>query len=141
VARSETPDREPRDGRGKDPEVRRPVPGVRHGLLALGVTLSELDGMLTGIVTDDRTPVELSQFLGMEQSAKAILAHEPHAVHGLLQTPAYAAGIARTVGVAETPDSYVERNVEQRRWRQARVLNGDLTLHGLCRSRSASTKR
>jgi DNA-binding XRE family transcriptional regulator len=96
---------------------------------ALGVTLSELDGMLTGIVTDDRTPVELSQFLGMEQSATAILAHEPHAVHGLLQSPGYAAGIARTVGVAETPDSYVERNVEQRRWRQARVLNGDLTLH------------
>jgi transcriptional regulator with XRE-family HTH domain len=96
---------------------------------ALGVSMSELDGMLTGIATEDRTPLWASQFLGMEQSATGILAHEPHAVHGLFQTPAYAAGIARTVGVAETPESYVQRNVEQRRWRQARVLNGDLTLH------------
>jgi transcriptional regulator with XRE-family HTH domain len=96
---------------------------------ALGLTLSELDGMLTGIVTDDRTPMMLSQFLGMEQSATQILAHEPHAVHGLFQSPEYAAGIARSVGVGETPESYVQRNVEQRQWRQARVLNGDLTLH------------
>lgn len=96
---------------------------------ALGISLSELDGMLTGIVSEDRTPLWASQFLGMEQSATAILAHEPHAVHGLLQTPDYAAGIARSVGVAETPESYVRRNVEQRRWRQARVFSGDLDLH------------
>lgn len=96
---------------------------------ALGVTLEELDSLLTGIATNENhTPLWMSQFWGMEQSATSILTHEPHAVQGLLQTAEYAAAIARTVGVAAVSEAYVQLVVEQRRWRQARVLSGELAL-------------
>ena len=97
---------------------------------ALGISLEELDGLLTGLPTNGGTPLWLRQYLGLEQSADSIRTHEPHVVHGLLQTPAYTAAIARSIGVSPTPESYVERNVEQRAERQARVVeDGGLRLH------------
>jgi transcriptional regulator with XRE-family HTH domain len=95
---------------------------------ALGVTLGELDAMLTSI-PNERPVLGLNQYLGMEQSASEILDHEPHVVHGLLQTPAYAEAIGRSVGVAPPSDDYAKRNVEQRSWRQVRLNNGALMLH------------
>jgi transcriptional regulator with XRE-family HTH domain len=96
---------------------------------ALGLSLAELDGLLSSIPSEDRTPLWARQFLGMEQSATEILAHEPHVVHGLLQTSDYVAAIARSVGVAETSETYIKRNIEQRKWRQSRVYSGELRLH------------
>lgn len=96
---------------------------------ALGVTLSELAAMLSSLPADtDEMPSWLTTYLGMEQSATELRAHEPEVVHGLLQSPDYAAEIARGVGVAETPESYVRKNVEQRLYRQRRVRDGDLRL-------------
>lgn len=97
---------------------------------ALGVTLTELDTMLSSIPPPDaRTPVWLSQYLGMEQSATELLVHEPHVVDGLLQTLDYAAAIGRSVGVHGMSEDYARRNAEQRAWRQVRVRNGDVQLH------------
>lgn len=76
-----------------------------------------------------RTPAWLAQFLGMEQSATEIRAHEPMVVGGLLQTPEYAADIARSVGVGPPSEDYARRNAEQRALRQPRVNDGSLTLH------------
>lgn len=96
---------------------------------ALGVTLSELAAMLSSLPADtDELPAWLTTYLGMEQSATELRAHEPEVVHGLLQSPDYAAEIARGVGVAETPESYVRKNVEQRLYRQRRVRDGDMRL-------------
>lgn len=96
---------------------------------ALGVTLSELAAMLSSLPADtDEMPSWLTTYLGMEQSATELRAHESEVVHGLLQSPDYAAEIARGVGVAETPESYVQKNVEQRRYRQRRVRDGDVRL-------------
>lgn len=97
---------------------------------ALCVSLTELDAMLANVpAPEDRTPVWLSQYLGMEQSATEIRAFEPIVVHGLLQTPDYAASIARSVGVVPISEAYAQRNVEQRRYRQARVESRDVQLH------------
>lgn len=96
---------------------------------ALGVTLTELDTMLSSIPpSESRTPVWLSQYLGMEQSATEILVHVPHVVQGLLQTPAYARSIGLSVGDGMS-EEYARRNVEQRAWRQVRVHEGSLRLH------------
>ena len=95
---------------------------------ALGVSLDDLDGMLTGIPRD-RTPVWLAQYFGMEQSASEILCFEPIVIKGLLQTPDYAAAIARSVGIGPPSEDYTRRIVEQRAYRQARVANGDVVLH------------
>lgn len=96
---------------------------------ALGVTLSELAAMLSSMPTlNDEMPAWLADYLTKEQSAQQLRAHEPEVVFGLLQSPDYAAEIARGVGVDETPETYVERNVEQRKHRQRRVLDGSLTL-------------
>jgi transcriptional regulator with XRE-family HTH domain len=96
---------------------------------SLRTTLTELDAMLTNVpVPDDRTPVWLSTYLNAEQSATEIVDHEPHLVDGLLQTPAYAEAVARSVGVVPASEEYARRNVEQRRWRQERVNAGDVAL-------------
>lgn len=83
--------------------------------------------MLTSLpVPEGMTPVWLAQYLGMEQSATRMQSHETQVLDGLLQTPGYAAAIARSVGVGDTPDSYIERNIEQRALRQTRLVNGEL---------------
>jgi Domain of unknown function (DUF5753) len=108
-----------------------PHPRQRTAYAAsLGIALEELDRLLSGLPEPvGSTPVRLAQYLGSEQSASAIRSHEPQVVHGLLQTPEYAAAIARSVGISETPDSYVQRNVEQRAQRQKRINDGSLELH------------
>lgn len=96
---------------------------------ALGISLHDLDQMLTSIpIPNGTTPVWLAQYLGMEQSATRMRSHGTTVLEGLLQTAGYAAAIARSVGVGATPDSYIERNIEQRALRQARMLNGELEL-------------
>lgn len=96
---------------------------------ALGISLHELDQMLTSMpMPPNSTPVWLAQYLGMEQSANEMRSHGTQVLNGLLQTPNYAAAIARSVGVGDTPDEYIERNIAQRATRQARLLNGELQL-------------
>jgi transcriptional regulator with XRE-family HTH domain len=96
---------------------------------ALKISLHELDQMLTSLpLPTTMTPVWLAQYLGMEMSASQMQSHENQVLDGLLQTPAYAAAIARSAGVGDTPDEYIERNIAQRATRQARLLNGELQL-------------
>lgn len=96
---------------------------------ALAISLHELDQLLTSLPpSPGKTPIWVAQYLAIEQSANEMRAHETQVIDGLLQTPDYAAAIAQSVGIGETPQSYVQRNIEQRKWRQARVVNGDLQL-------------
>lgn len=115
-----------------------PQPGQRPAYAgALGITLSELDAMLSGLPSPGRdTPewlstnlgVELSGYLGMEQSASELRAHEPEVIYGLLQTPAYTEAVVRKVGISGPPEAYVRQAVQQRRHRQQRVHDGSMTL-------------
>jgi transcriptional regulator with XRE-family HTH domain len=97
---------------------------------ALGITLSELAAMLSSMPTPDGedTPEWLSTYLGMEQSAIELRAHEPEVVYGLLQTPRYTEEVVRKVGFSDVPDAYVRETVKQRRHRQQRVRDGSLVL-------------
>lgn len=97
---------------------------------ALGVTLSELAAMLSSMPPPDGedSPEWLSTYLGMEQSATDIRAHEPEVVYGLLQTPAYTEAVVRKVGLAGVSDAYVREAVRQREHRQQRVRDGSLRL-------------
>jgi transcriptional regulator with XRE-family HTH domain len=96
---------------------------------AIGVSMRELDAMLNGVVPQvDEVPEWLVAYLGMEQSATGIRAHEPRAVHGLLQTPQYLASIGSTVGIVGMSETSIQRMIDQRLHRQKRVRNGDLTL-------------
>jgi transcriptional regulator with XRE-family HTH domain len=97
---------------------------------ALGITLSELAAMLSSMPTPDGedTPEWLSTYLGMEQSAIELRAHEPEVVYGLLQTPRYTEEVVRKVGLSDVPDTYVRETVKQRRHRQQRVRDGSLVL-------------
>jgi transcriptional regulator with XRE-family HTH domain len=97
---------------------------------ALGITLSELAAMLSSMSTPDGsdTPEWLSTYLGMEQSAIELQAHEPEIVYGLLQTPRYTEEVVRSVGLSEVPDTYLQKMVNQRRHRQQRVRDGTLIL-------------
>jgi transcriptional regulator with XRE-family HTH domain len=108
-----------------------PHPNQRPGYAeALGVTLSELAAMLSSMPPPDGddTPEWLSTYLGMEQSATEMRAHEPELVYGLLQSPAYTEAVVRRVGLSGVSDAYVREAVEQRRHRQARVRDGGLAL-------------
>lgn len=97
---------------------------------ALRISLEELDRALSSLPDKSGlTSIQATQYLGSEQSAASIHSHEPHVLHGLIQTPDYTAAIARSVGVAETPESYVQRHVDQRAVRQRRVRDGSLELH------------
>jgi transcriptional regulator with XRE-family HTH domain len=109
---------------------RTPQPSQRAPYaVALGVSMSELDAMLSNIPTyAEEMPDWLSTYLGLEQSATKLLDHCPGAVHGLLQTPAYTEHVVRHVSIAGVPESYVHGAIEQRRHRQKRVGSGDLTL-------------
>lgn len=96
---------------------------------ALGVTMDELDAMLSSIPAGaNDTPEWLSTYLGMEQSATELRAHEPRAVYGLFQTPAYVEHLVGRVGITGVSDTYLQRTVEQRLHRQKRVRDGDLVL-------------
>lgn len=111
-----------------------PHPKVRADYAdTVGVTLSELHAMLSSLPADDEsnvpTPVKIA--LAVEQAATEIRSHILYVVHGLLQTPAYAAGIARAVGTTPASEDYVQRNINQRAHRQQRVLNGDVELYVL----------
>jgi transcriptional regulator with XRE-family HTH domain len=108
-----------------------PQPHQRIGYAeALGLTLSELAAVLSSmpIPAGDGTPEWLSTYLGMEQSAVELRAHEPELVYGLLQTPAYTEGVIRKVGLSDVSESYVQEALHQRRHRQQRVHDGSLTL-------------
>lgn len=97
---------------------------------ALGLTLSELDAMLSSMpTTGNDTPEWLSTYLGMEQSATEMRAHEPEVIYGLLQTPAYTEAVVRKVGTVGVPESYVQQAVQQRKHRQQRVRDGSLMLN------------
>jgi transcriptional regulator with XRE-family HTH domain len=97
---------------------------------ALGITLSEMAAMLSSLPTPDGsdTPEWLSTYLGMEQSAIELRAHEPEVVYGLLQTPRYTEETVRKVGLSGVSESYVRDAVNQRRHRQQRVRDGSLVL-------------
>jgi transcriptional regulator with XRE-family HTH domain len=96
---------------------------------ALGITLSELDAMLSSMPSNGNdTPEWLSTYLGMEQSATEMRAHEPEVVYGLLQTPAYTDAVVRKVGLVGVPETYVEQAIQQRKHRQQRVRDGSLRL-------------
>lgn len=92
---------------------------------ALGVTLTEIAAMLSSLPAgDDDPPTPLKIALAVEQAATEIRSHVLSVVNGLLQTPGYAAAIARAVGTTATPDDYVKRNIDQRAYRQRRLLDG-----------------
>lgn len=96
---------------------------------AIGLTISELQALLSNMPRNgDESPTALKVALAIEQAATEIRAHELCVVYGLLQTPDYAGAIARSVGTAPTSDEYVERNIDQRRHRQKRVLEGHVEL-------------
>jgi transcriptional regulator with XRE-family HTH domain len=97
---------------------------------ALGITLSELAAVLSSMPARDGedTPEWLSTYLGMEQSAIELRAHEPEVVYGLLQTPRYTEEVVRKVGLSDVPDTYVREAIKQRRHRQQRVRDGSLVL-------------
>jgi transcriptional regulator with XRE-family HTH domain len=108
-----------------------PHPGQRPRYAeAIGVTLSELAAMLTSMPTPDGddVPEWLSTYLGMEQSAVELRAHEPEVVYGLLQTPAYTEAVVRKVGLSAISETYVREAVDQRRHRQQRIRDGSLAL-------------
>lgn len=96
---------------------------------ALGVTMDELDAMLSSIPAGaHEVPDWLPVYLGMEQSATELRTHEPRAVFGLFQTPEYVEQLVGRVGVMGVSDTYLQRTVEQRLHRQKRVRSGDLVL-------------
>lgn len=96
---------------------------------ALGVTLNELNAMLSSLPADGGdSPEWLSTYLGMEQSATEMRAHEPAVVYGLLQTPAYTEAVVQKVGISGVSEAYVQNAVKQRKHRQQRVKDGSLIL-------------
>ncbi|MRH86192.1 helix-turn-helix domain-containing protein [Nocardia sp. SYP-A9097] len=96
---------------------------------ALGITLDELDAMLSSIPREtNEMPEWLTTYLGMEQSATRLRAYEPRAVYGLLQTPAYVEHLARGLCLSGVSDSYIREMVAQRLYRQKRIRDGSLML-------------
>lgn len=96
---------------------------------ALGITMNNLSAMLSsGPEAFGELPEWLSTYLGMEQYATSIRTHEPRAVYGLLQTPAYVETIVRQVGIRGVSDTYIRATVDQRLHRQRRVRSGELEL-------------
>ncbi|WP_459547889.1 helix-turn-helix domain-containing protein [Nocardia sp. X0981] len=107
-----------------------PQPGQRSRYAeALGLTLDELAAMLSSVPSiESETPDWVSTYLGMEQSATTIRAHEPRGIYGLLQTPRYTEALISRVGITGVSDTYIQRSVEQRLYRQKRVRSGDLEI-------------
>jgi transcriptional regulator with XRE-family HTH domain len=97
---------------------------------AIGVSLDELHAMLSSAPpATGEIPDWLMSYLVSEQSASEMSAHEPRAVFGLLQTPAYVEALAGRVADTGVSPSYVQNTVEQRLHRQKRIRDGDLVLH------------
>ena len=97
---------------------------------AIGVTLDELHAMLSSApAASGEIPDWLMNYLVSEQSASEMQAHEPRAIFGLLQTPAYVEALASRVADTGVSANYVQHTVEQRLYRQKRVRDGDLVLH------------
>jgi hypothetical protein len=97
---------------------------------AIGVTLDELHAMLSSAPSVlGEVPDWLMNYLASEQSASEMRAHEPRAIFGLLQTPAYVEALAGRVADTGVSAGYVQHTVEQRLYRQKRVRDGDLVLH------------
>lgn|GEM_PF-5881047 len=97
---------------------------------AIGVTLEELAAMLSNVPeTADETPDWLINYLASEQSASVLRVHEPRAIFGLLQAPSYVEALVGRVGDNGISSRYLQQAVEQRRYRQKRVRDGDLVLH------------
>ena len=107
-----------------------PYPSQRAGYAAaLGITMGELAALLSGVSTKlEGVPEWLSTYLGMEQSATHVRTHEPRAVYGLLQCPAYVEALVSRVGVTGVSDTHIQRTVDQRLYRQKRVRSGELEL-------------
>ncbi|WP_405177314.1 helix-turn-helix transcriptional regulator [Nocardia sp. NBC_01377] len=96
---------------------------------SLGITMDELSAMLSSVPTvEGEVPEWLSTYLGMEQSATSIRTHEPRAVYGLLQVPAYVEALVSKVGISGVSDTYIQQAVDQRLHRQKRVRSGELEL-------------
>lgn len=109
----------------RDESTPQPAQRVRYAA-ALGVTTDALAVLLSGGSPDaGDIPDWLSIYLGMEQSATTIRAHEPRAVYGLLQTTAYTEALIAGSTTAHS-STYVQRTIEQRLYRQKRIRSGEL---------------
>ncbi|MBF6195001.1 helix-turn-helix transcriptional regulator [Nocardia sp. CDC186] len=96
---------------------------------AVGVSMRELDAMISGVDPGaQKMPEWLTTYLGMEQSAETLRAHEPRAIYGLVQTVGYLENLVSTVGISGVSGTYLQRTIDQRLYRQKRVRNGDMTL-------------
>lgn len=96
---------------------------------ALRISMRELDAMLMGVSPEiDEMPEWLTTYLGMEQSAISLRAHEPRAVYGMLQTSRYVENLAGRAGISGASASFVQRTVDQRLHRQKRVRSGELNV-------------
>lgn len=73
-------------------------------------------------------PRWLRVYLGLEQAATELRAHLPYVLFGLFQLPAYAAAVARSVGVTPKDDEYVEQTVQRRKARQERLHAGRVSV-------------
>lgn len=99
-----------------------PYDSQRPGLAeALHVTLDDLPELLGERPANERgMPQWFSAYLGMEQSATSIQAHQTRVVHGLLQTPDYARVLAGAVLVTPT-EAQIAQTVSLRKQRQERL--------------------
>ncbi|MGY2125618.1 helix-turn-helix domain-containing protein [Nocardia gipuzkoensis] len=96
---------------------------------AVGVSMRELDAMINGVdPSAQKMPEWLATYLGMEQSAETLRAHEPRAIYGLVQTVGYLENLVSTVGISGVSDTYLQRTIDQRLYRQKRIRNGDMSL-------------
>lgn len=96
---------------------------------AIGVSLDELHAMLSSAPSvAGEVPDWLMNYLVSEQSASEMHAHEPRAVFGLLQTPAYVEALASRVADTGVSTTYLQQTVEQRLHRQKRIRDGGLVL-------------
>lgn len=102
-----------------------PRPGLRPRLAsALEWTTADLalalndDGRLTPAPNGHAVPGWLGHLASLEQAAAAICAFEPVVVHGLLQTPGYAAAVERVGPGVRPPEEEIARRVETRIARQ-----------------------
>lgn len=68
----------------------------------------------------DLIPAKFDYFVGLEASARRLTTYEPELVHGLLQTPAYASVLIRSVYPDDGAEEHARR-VQLRMRRQSRI--------------------